>query len=243
MSTQIDSVALCDAPIVKHIKHVTFTINHTIRRITVLSRKDSTVRIHVFGQHDTASDYETIKYHYPGVASDVKFAKLKRNTFVNIMLIDSNHRPYLRRMKLQDHLYFMHHHYAKYYVYGQVPAVMQKTNVSEFLSQLYVCAPIFSDDGELISVVTDYYVNDDNHCVLPITGDAGGVRGSLCLDGFVYVSDPKDKLTEHVLQIVPRIDVYITFDKKNVYINVIYNGETISKMCIRTLFAANVLII
>lgn len=225
------------------IKHVSLTINHAIRRINVLSHKNCTTRIHVFGQHDTASDFETIKYHYPGVASDVKFAKLKRNTFVNIMLIDSNRRPYLRRMKLQDHLYFIHHHYSKYYVYGQVPAVMQKTNISEFISQLYVCAPIFSDDGELISVLTDYHVNDDNCCVLPITGDAGGVKGTLCLDGFVYVYDPNDDLTKHVLQIVPRIDVYVTFDKKNVYINVVYNGETISKMYIRTLFAANVLII
>jgi hypothetical protein len=249
MSLRVNSVATDDVAnalpfaYVEHIKSVTYSVNHIARRVRVLSDKDCSVRIHVFGQHDTAADFEHIKYHYPGVASDVKFAKLKKNSYINIMLFDSNHKAYLRRMRVQDRMYYTHHHYAKYYVYGQVPAVVQKTNVAEFLSQLYVSAPIFDDNGALISVISDYYVNDDNHCIVPVSGDAGGTHGSLCLDGFVYVTDPQDKLTYHTIQIVPRIDAYVTFDKKNVYVDVIYNGETISKIRIKTQFAGNVLIL
>ncbi|AXU41686.1 P26 [Spodoptera eridania nucleopolyhedrovirus] len=248
MSLCVNSVATTDDvahpfAYVEHIKSVTYSVNHIARRVRVLSDKDCSVRIHVFGQHDTAADFEHIKYHYPGVASDVKFAKLKKNSYINIMLFDSNHKAYLRRMRVQDRMYYTHHHYAKYYVYGQVPAVVQKTNVAEFLSQLYVSAPIFDDNGTLISVISDYYVNDDNQCIVPVSGDAGGTQGTLCLDGFVYVTDPQDKLTYHTLQILPRIDVYVTFDKKNVYVNVMYNGETISKIRIKTQFAGNVLIL
>lgn len=225
------------------IKSVTYSVDHVIRRVFVLSEKNTTVRIHVFGQHDTGADFENFKYHYPGVASDVKFAKLQRNTFVNLLLFDKNRRPYLRRMRLQDRLYFAHHHYAKYYVYGQVPGVVQKTNIGEFMSQLYVSAPIFDDEGNLVSVVTDYHVNYNNECVLPISGEAGGAQGTLCIDGFVYVTDPNDSVTHQTIQIVARIDVYVSFDKKNVFINLMYNGVIISKLRIRTQFAANVLIL
>ncbi|QNV47888.1 p26-a [Alphabaculovirus altersperidaniae] len=249
MSLPINSVATNDVantnvfPIVEQIKSVTYSVNHITRRVRIISESDRLVRIHVFGQHDTASDFEHIKYHYPGVASDVKFAKLKKNSHINIMLFDANKKAYLRRMRVQDRMYYTHHHYAKYYVYGQVPVVIQKNNLAEFMSQLYVSAPIFDDSGALISVISDYYVNDDNQCVVPVSGDAGGTHGTLCLDGFVYVTDSQDKLTYHTLQIVPRIDVYISFDKKNVYINVMYNGESISKIRIKTQFAGNVLIL
>ncbi|AAZ38260.1 P26 [Agrotis segetum nucleopolyhedrovirus A] len=244
MSTRInqveqDSTRLC----VSRVKSISYTVNHVVKRVCVLSEKNTAVRVHVFGQHDTSANFENIKYHYPGVASDIKFAKLRRNTFVNIMLFNSEKRPYLRRMRLQDQLYYSHHHYAKYYVYGQVPAVMQKTDVSKFMGQLYVSAPIFDDSGKLISVVTDYYINDKNECVVPVSGDAGGTQGMLCIDGFVYVTDPEDTISYHNIQIVPRIDVYVSFDKKNVYINLMYNGVTISKLRIRTQFAANVLIL
>ncbi|AUV65362.1 P26 [Alphabaculovirus myunipunctae] len=225
------------------IKNVTYTADHNMRRVRILTNRNESVHIHVFGQHDYASELEGIKYHYPGVASDVKFNRLPRNSFVSVMLFDSNKRAYLRRMRLRDRLYYTHHHYAKYYVYGQVPAVMQKTNISEFMTQLYVSAPIFNDAGDLVSVVSDYYVDDQNQCVLPISGESSGCHGTLCLDGFVYVTDSEDTLTHHTIQIVARIDVYVSFDKKNVYVNVLYNGNTISKLCIRTQFAANVLIL
>lgn len=248
MSTRINSVSSTTASdsindagtIVEKIKNITYSVNHVIRRVSVISVNDCNVRVHVFGQHDTAPDYEYIQYHYPGVASDVKFAKLRRNTFVNVMLFDDNRRVYLRRMRLQDRLYYTHHHYGKYYVYGQVPAVLQKTNISQFMKQLYVSAPIFDDYGKLVSVVTDYYVNNSNYCILPISGEAGGTQGTLCIDGFVYIADPEDTLS---IQIVARIDVYVAFDKKNVFINLLYNGVTISKLRIRTQFAANVLIL
>ncbi|CDG72838.1 p26 (Ac136) [Spodoptera exigua multiple nucleopolyhedrovirus] len=250
MSMCVNSVATNDvakpstfAARVEHMKSVIYSVNHVARRVYLISEKDRSVRVHVFGQHDTAPEFEHIKYQYPGVASDVKFAKLKKNSYVNIMLFDSNKKAYLRRMRVQDRMYYTHHHYGKYYVYGQVPAVVQKSNIAEFMAQLYVSAPIFDDNGALISVISDYYVNDDNHCIVPVSGDAGGTHGSLCLDGFVYVTDPQDKLTYHTIQIVPRIDAYVTFDKKNVYVDVIYNGETISKIRIKTQFAGNVLIL
>ncbi|AIZ48647.1 p26 [Agrotis segetum nucleopolyhedrovirus B] len=229
--------------LVDTVKSITYSVNHIIRRVSVLSEKNLAVRVHVFGQHDTAADLEDIKYHYPGVASDVKFGKLHRHSFVNVLLFDGNRRPYLRRMRVQDRLYYTHHHYAKYYVYGQVPAVIQKTDISEFMQHLYVSAPIFDDSGKLVSVVTDYYVNDQNQCVLPISGEAGGTQGTLCIDGFVYVTEPEDSLSYRTIQIVSRIDVYVAYDKKNVFINLLYNGVTISKLRIRTLFAANVLIL
>ncbi|ABM45796.1 p26 [Spodoptera frugiperda multiple nucleopolyhedrovirus] len=252
MSLRINSVATenvaaaagaANVSTIEYIKSITYCVNHMTRRVYVLSEKNCAVRIHVFGQHDTSADFENIKYHYPGVASDVKFLKLKRNSYVNILLFNANNKPYLRRMRIQDRMYYTHHHYAKYYVYGQVPAIMQKNNLAEFMSQLYVSAPIFDDNGTLISVVTDYYVNDENHCIVPIAGDAGGAQGTVCLDGFVYVTDPNDHLTFHTFQILPRIDVYVTFDKKNVYINVVYNGEPISKLRVKTQFAGNVLIL
>ena len=227
----------------QRIKSITYNVNHIIRRVRVLSEKNCSIRIHVFGQHDTAADFKHIKYHYPGVASDVKFAKLKKNSYVNIMLFDANKKAYLRRMRVLDRMYYTHHHYGKYYEYGLVPAVAQKNNLSEFLSQLYVSAPIFDDSGELVSVVSDYYVDDDNQCIVPISGDAGGTRGTVCLDGFVYVTDPHDAFTSRSLQIVPRIDVYVTFDKKHVFVDVVYNGETVSKIRIKTQFAGNVLIL
>jgi Nucleopolyhedrovirus p26 protein len=227
----------------EQIKTVAYTVDHNVRRVHILTNRNKTVRIHVFGQHDTASDFENIEHHYPAVASDVKFDKLPRGSFVNVLLFDNNKRAYLRRMRLQDRLYYTHHHYAKYYVYGQVPAVLQKSNISNFMSQLYVSAPIFNDAGNLVSVVSDYYVNDRNQCVLPISGEAGGIQGTLCLDGFVYVTGPEDTLSINTVQIVTRIDIYVAYDKKNVYINLLYNGQTISKIRIRTQFAGNVLIL
>ncbi|AAM95095.1 p26 [Helicoverpa armigera multiple nucleopolyhedrovirus] len=231
------------ANVVEQMKHVTYSVNHLVRRVNIISSADRDVRVHVFGQHDVAPEFETIKYHYPNVASDWKFPRLQRNTYINVLLFNSMHKAYLRRMKLQDKLYYVHHHYAKYYVYGQVPAVLQKTDISEFMQQLYVSAPIFDDAGHLVSVVSDYYVDNNNQCVLPITGEGNGVQGTFSIDGFVYVTDPEDFLTRHIIQIVPRIDVYVTFDKKNVFINLLYNGVTLSKLRIRTQFAANVLIL
>ncbi|WBB27301.1 P26B [Mythimna sequax nucleopolyhedrovirus] len=231
------------ANVVEEMKRVTYSVNHLVRRVNIISSGDRGVRVHVFGQHDVAPEFEGIKYHYPNVATDWKFPRLQRNTFINVLLFNSLHKPYLRRMKLQDRLYYVHHHYAKYYVYGQVPAVLQKTDVSEFMEQLYVSAPIFDDAGHLVSVVSDYYVDNNNQCVLPITGEGNGVQGTLSLDGFVYVTDPNDALTHHTLQVVPRIDVYVSYDKKNVYINLTYNGHIISKLQVRTQFAGNVLIL
>lgn len=243
MSSSIKSDESGRVDVVEQIKSVTYSVNHMLRRVNIISDTDNAVRVHVFGQHDVAAELEQIKYHYPNVASDLKFPRLQRSTYVNILLFNSLQKAYLRRMRLQDKLYFIHHHYAKYYVYGQVPAVLQKTDISEFMSQLYVSAPIFDDAGRLVSVVSDYYVNTNNQCVLPITGEGNGVQGTLSLDGYVYVTDPEDTLTIRTMQIVPRIDVYVVFDKKNVYVNLLYNGHTISKMQVRTQFAGNVLIL
>ncbi|AIE47793.1 p26 [Peridroma alphabaculovirus] len=225
------------------IKSIVYTVDHAARRVHLLSDHDRPVRVHVFGQHDTAAEFETYKHHYPGVASDVKFTRLRRHSYVNVMLFDAEKRPYLRRMRIQDRLYYTHHHYGKYYVYGQVPAVMQKTNATGFVSQLYVSAPIFDDAGALVSVISDFYIDSDNNCVLPISGDAGGVQGRFCLDGFVYITDPDKCLRGIAMQTVARIDVYVAFDKKHVYVNLMYNGQVLSKIRIRTLFAANVLIL
>jgi hypothetical protein len=243
MSASIKSDESDRVNVVEQIKSVTYSVNHMVRRVNIISDQDDAVRVHVFGQHDIAPEFEDIKYHYPNVASDLKFPRLQRNTYVNILLFDSLQKAYLRRMRIQDKLYFIHHHYAKYYVYGQVPAVLQKTNISEFMSQLYVSAPIFDDAGRLVSVVSDYYVTGNNQCVLPITGEGNGMQGTLSLDGYVYVTDPDDALTIHSMQVVPRIDVYVSYDKKNVYINLMYNGHMISKLQVRTQFAGNVLIL
>ena len=126
---------------------------------------------------------------------------------------------------------------------GQVPGVVQKNNISEFVKQLYVCAPIFDDCGKLVSVVSDYYVDKSNHCILVITGETNNTEGTLCLDGFVHVTDPEDALTYRMVQVVPRIDVYVSFDKKFVRINLVYNGQTLTQFKIRTQFAGNVLIL
>jgi Nucleopolyhedrovirus p26 protein len=214
--------------------NITFTVCHLLKKVNILTVENEPVKIHVFGQHETNSKLEQIPYHYAGVASSVKFPKLNNCTYVNIMMFNGE-KMFLFRKKIEDYLVYVHHHYGKYYVFAQTSAIITSVEIA---NQLYINAPIFNDEGQLISVVFDYFINDDNQCILPIPGEADGTQGSFYIDGIVCVSDSLS--TSYELR--QYMDVHVTYTKENVYLRVVLNGKDISRIRIKTKFAGNVLI-
>jgi hypothetical protein len=223
---------------VTRFESIEFTVDHEARLVKILSYKNSGVRIHVFNQHDTDAHLMELNYHYPGLACSIPLPKISNMKKVRLMVFDDEHRLHLVEEKLHEKLFFTHHHYAKYYLYGLVPIVMKN-----FKQNLYIGAPVFDVTNKvMLSVVCDCYFPRNDYCVIPITGEMSGTSGIMCLDGNVWLSEVGDNFDYSNTDVMNRIDIYVSFDKKYVYINQIYNNSILNCVRVKSKFVGNVLI-
>ncbi|AOL56781.1 P26b [Chrysodeixis includens nucleopolyhedrovirus] len=238
MSIQTGDIV--ESSVVTQFNSVAFIVNHETRRVTIMSYKNEPVKFHVFNQHDTDPELMKLQYHYPGLASSIELPKITHMRKVRLMVFDQRHRMLLAEEFLLEKLYFVHHHYAKYYVYGLVPVV-----VKNFRHNLYIGAPVFDETGKvLLSVVSDCYFSSttEENCVIPLSGELSGSRGVLCLDGHVWLNETGDDFTFDKTNVPNRIDLYISHDKKFIYLNVFYNNYIINFIRVKAKFVGNVLI-
>ena len=142
----------------------------------------------------------------------------------------------LIKARLSTKLYFAHHHYAKYYVYGLVPAIVTTLDNS-LKDQLYTGAPIFNEQNQLVSFVTDCYM--DQKCVILVTGECHRISGMICLDGNVRVICNNEQLN---LPPFNNIDMHVKYDNKTIKLYLVYCNQILSHIVIHGTFAGNVLI-
>ncbi len=218
---------------------VAFTVNHQNRIISIMSYQNEPARFHVFGQHDTDLEPLKLQYHYPGLASSIPLPKLTFKQTVKILVFDKDKRLRLVKAELEEKLFFAHHHYSKYYTYGLVPVVMKN-----FDETPYTGSPVFDDKEEiLVSIICDWYFPRNDYCVIPLCGELSGSRGVLCLDGHVWLSEAGDSFDfSNSLNNKDRIDLYVSYDTKYIYLNLIYNNCIITFIRVKAKFAGNVLI-
>jgi Nucleopolyhedrovirus p26 protein len=220
-----------------------FSADHAARRVHLHALHDVPIHVHVFGQHDDAPHLLPL-IQYPGVASGVPFPPLTHRQKLTALMIDKERRLQLKAHTIDDHLYFAHHHYANRYVYGQLPALVFSTSRTDTVcAQLYVGAPIFDENGRIVSVVTDHTFDDAGRCVVPLPGQTvRGCNGFVYLDGRVWFTHSEDTLCYESIQNVARIDVYVTNNATGVIVEVIYRGQVLNRVEILGRFAGNVLI-
>lgn len=219
--------------------NVAFIVDHVTKRVTILSYLNEPVKFHVFSQHDSDSELLKLKYHYPGLASSVALPKLTLRQKVKLLVFDKDKNLKLVSAELEEKLFFAHHHYAKYYNYGLVPVI-----IKNFEESLYSGAPVFDRTGKaLLSVVCDCYYPNENYCVVPLCGETSGSRGVISLDGHVWLSETGDNFDfSNSIKVKDRIDLYVSYDDRFVYLNLFYNNHIVTYIRIRGKFAGNVLI-
>ncbi|QEI03606.1 P26B [Rachiplusia nu nucleopolyhedrovirus] len=237
MALQVGDVVLSNS--VTQFSSVAFTANHESRRVTIMSYLNEPVKFHIFGQHDNDPDLLKLKYHYPGLASSLRLPKLALRQTVSVLVFDKNNCLKLVKAELEEKLHFAHHHYAKYYTYGLVPVILKN-----FDEALYSGSPVFDETGtQLVSVICDWYFPKNDYCVIPLCGEMSGSRGVLCLDGYVWLNELGDNFDfSNSINSKNRIDLYVSYDKKFIYLNLYYNQCIITFIRIKAKFAGNVLI-
>ncbi|AKN80643.1 P26-2 [Perigonia lusca single nucleopolyhedrovirus] len=227
------------------VRDCVFCVDYNFRRIQTISYKDKPVTNHVFIQHNSDPGLQQY-HHYPNLATTLSLPKLHTESLVEVIMVNYNGSGddktiMLNEIKLSKRLYFVHHHYGKYYRYGQVPAIVLPAE-NKNRSTLFVGAPIFQNDN-IVSFITDCYLNTEQSVyIMPVTGPSYRVDGVLTIDGIVRVIKKEDYTTIK-LPTVSRIDVHVVYDKKTVTINTVYEGVILSFMLITAVFAGNLLII
>ncbi|ABF47403.1 P26 [Clanis bilineata nucleopolyhedrovirus] len=228
-------MALAQDSSIHIVNHAVFAVDHNFKRVHMISYKDEAVTTNVFLGYDITPSYESLN-HYPNLVTSLTLPKLKPKALLKIPLLDDNRRLKMVNVKLSSQLYFAHHHYAKYYVYGLIPAVVLSLN-SSIKNHLYTGMPIFNSKNQLVSFVTDCHI--EKKCVVLVTGETHRVGGMFCIDGCVRLL-----VNEEILHLPPFdcIDVHVRYTKKKVRIYLVYNNQVLSNVDINALFAGNVLI-
>jgi hypothetical protein len=218
---------------------VVFSVNHLTQQVQVLTYKNEPVTFHLFGQHIGSSVDLDDKFQYPGLASSIKLPVLNRYKPLKMVVFDENNQLRVEEVKMEEKMYFAHHHYEQYYVYGQVPVVL-KNNMRNKDSKVYIGSPIFNHKNALVSVVSDIYLDNQNNVIFPVSGQAGGVQGTYCLDGSVWLTHSEDSLSSFPK--CSTLDLHVCYDDKNIYLYLVYEGRVLSWIKIKGRFAGNVLI-
>lgn len=225
---------------------MTCRVDHNLRRIYPVRYKNIKLSVHVFVSRTNDPSLASL-YQYPGLACNIKLPKIAAGTKIQYIAFDNKKQLKIIKSKLDTKMYFSFHHYAKYFVFGQVPAFKRSIDGScdgddlQF-NDIYAGGPIFDHKNRLISFVTNCFIDEPNICLFPVTSDSYRTQGMLCLDGDVYIFDSQDTLNCNLLFPRNKVDIYLLYNNKNVFINVIYNGREITSIQIKTLFAGNVLI-
>ncbi|AWW14419.1 p26 [Hyposidra talaca nucleopolyhedrovirus] len=227
------------------INNVVFKVNFDLKRVYCELYNNESLAVHVYGQHDYLFESSAL-YQYPGIACNIKLPKLNSASTIQLIEFQGNDTYKMVTKRLDNKLYYVHHHYAKYYVYGQVPGVVLTDSDSPKLNAFncYIGSPIFDDRNRLVSFVTDYYFPNENGitAVMPITGESYRMQGVFCLDGGVRVFDTLSLNTTTVAA-EPTINILVGHNGKHVKIAVVYNGSVVSELLITCKYAGNVLIV
>nr|WUR10830.1 p26 [Calliteara abietis nucleopolyhedrovirus] len=174
---------------VKTIHKIQYKIDHVLKKIDVLSIDGDSCDIKTVapgGRFDNRNErYETM-HHFPGVASDVVLRGAQSaDEHLRVLLNDG----VLLRV-VPNRTYFNFHTHKQRMIYGQ----LRSFTVDDFAiaDQIYTGAPIFSQSGELVSVVScrfDEY--DDGVAVYPVTGVRSPTlaSGHIVFDDEVYVHE------------------------------------------------------
>ncbi|AHH82641.1 P26 [Buzura suppressaria nucleopolyhedrovirus] len=227
-----------------NINNVMLKVDFNLKRAYCESYKNKHLAVHVYGQHDYLSETSTF-YQYPGIACNIKLPKLNSTSIVKLIEFKSNDSYKIITKRLDKKLYYVHHHYAKYYVYGLVPGVVLKNDDLCKLNvfNCYIGSPVFDKNDRLVSFVTDYYyMNENNIGIMPITGESYRMQGMFCLDGAVRVFDTLS-FEPAAIAAEPTINIIVGYNKKHVKIAVVYNGSVVSELLIACQYAGNILIL
>ncbi|QWO71605.1 p26 [Orgyia pseudotsugata single capsid nuclopolyhedrovirus] len=224
---------------------LSFRVDFAAHRIYCDRYNDSDLVVHVFGQHDNDPKLQSCN-QYPGLACSIKLPKINAKTKINFVCFDANKKLCLSEARVDTKLYFAHHHYGKYYVYGQVPAVIEFE--PRRASDLFVGAPIFDSRDRLVSFVTNCYFCDNGGdgssqqkmLIVPVTGESYRMQGMFCLNGGVRLYGEKEIIDAGVRS---GININVKHTKKRVDMFVVYNGEIISRLTLKCKFAGNLLIV
>jgi hypothetical protein len=225
--------------IITKVYSVVFSVNHLTQQAQVLTYKNKPVTFHLFGQHMGSSVDLDDKFQYPGLASSIQLPVLNRYKPLKMVMFDENDQLVVEEVNMEEKMYFAHHHYEQYYVYGQVPVVL-KSNMRNKNLKVYIGSPIFNHKNALVSVVSDIYLDDRNDHILPVSGQAGGVQGTFCLDGSVWLTHSEDTIGSFPK--FSTLDLHVCHDDKNIYLYLVYEGRVLSWIKIKGRFAGNVLI-
>ncbi|ADB84401.1 p26-b [Apocheima cinerarium nucleopolyhedrovirus] len=219
-----------------NVKNVLIKVDFELKRVFCVEHNGRPLVAHVYGSHDMQPELQCL-YQYPSLATSMKLPKTNAENVVQLIEFNKNKKFKLVKAKLDTKLYYVHHHYGKYYMYGQVPAVVT------FDSKLYnsfIGSPIFDEQDNVISFVTDCYMDDIGQRILPVTGESYRLHGMICLNGTIRIYG-EDDVVQDVFD--TNININIIYKKKTVEVYVMYNGETISYVKIKSKFAGNVLIV
>ncbi|AGR56812.1 p26-b [Hemileuca sp. nucleopolyhedrovirus] len=218
------------------VNNVQFKVNFILQRVYCERYNGKKMFVHIFGDYNAHLKLESL-FQYPGLATNVKLPKLNSNETVKLVTFD----PIERHIKfvecrLDTKLYFAHHRYGKYYVYGQVPVVV-KDRCDHI--DIFTGAPIFDADDNLVSFMTDSFINNDNVQLIPVSGKSYRLQGMFCIDGVIRLYDENEIVRPIVSD---HIDINVQYTKKYVEIQLIYKGNILSQLKIQCKFAGNVLI-
>ncbi|ABY65788.1 p26-b [Orgyia leucostigma nucleopolyhedrovirus] len=225
------------------INGVSFSVDFTINRVFCHKYNNNNLIAHVYGIHDDQPGLDAL-HQYPGLACSIKLPKINAKTEVCFVCFDSHKRLRLVKARLDTKLYFAHHHYGKYYVYGQVPAVVE-FDVAR-AADLFVGAPVFDAvRRRLVSFVTNCHFSDNaserqKQLIVPVTGESYRLQGMFCINGGVRLYGENEVVDAGVRS---DININVKYTKKQVDVFVVYNGEIISRVTVKSKFTGNVLIV
>jgi Nucleopolyhedrovirus p26 protein len=219
-----------------NVKNVLMKVDFELKRVFCVEHNGQPLVAHVYGPHDTQPELQSL-FQYPSLATSMKLPKINSESVVQMIEFKKNKKIKFVKAKLDTKLYYVHHHYGKYYMYGQVPAIV---TFDAKLYNSFIGSPIFDEQYNLVSFVTDCYMNEMGQRIFPVTGESYRLHGMICLNGTVRIYNEKD-FVQNVLD--ANININIIYKRKTVEVYVIYNGDTISYVKIRSKFAGNVLIV
>lgn len=169
------------------INDVTFTIDERAKYINVSNVNGIPADIHLIPANGQSNGWETldILHHYPGVATNIPFGPVHKNSTLNVVLSNG------AMLRVYANLVYTNFHSHKNrMIYGQLSAFAVKD--MELANSIYMGAPIYYDN-KFVSVVTcryDDYNNKASIFAVSAPSSSGLVSGHINYDDtFIHMHD------------------------------------------------------